>query len=85
MSAKWSFLVYMAGNNSLSAAADQDLAEMRKVGSTKDVAVLVFVAQARQSGTAHRFKVEKAGKGEKVETLKQVDSGDPQTVIDFIR
>jgi hypothetical protein len=85
MSAKWGFLVYMAGNNSLSGAADQDLVEMRKVGSTKDVAVLVFVAQARQSGTAHRFKVEKAGKGEKVETLKQVDSGDPQTVIDFIR
>lgn len=85
MTAQWTFMVYMAGNNSLSDAADNDLAEMRKVGSTDDVQVLAFVAQSRLSGTAQRFKVEKDGRGEKAETLRDVDSGDPQTVVDFIR
>ena len=85
MAAQWTFMVYMAGNNSLSDAADDDLAEMRKVGSTADVQVLAFVAQSRLSGTAQRLKVEKNGHGEKAETLNDVDSGDPQTVIDFIR
>jgi hypothetical protein len=85
MAAKWTLMVYMAGNNSLSDAADEDLAEMRMVGSTADVQVVVFVAQSRVSGTARRFKVEKDGRGEQVETLNEVDSGNPQTVIDFIR
>jgi len=85
MAAQWTFMVYMAGNNSLSDAANDDLAEMRKVGSTADVQVLAFVAQSRLSGTAQRLKVEKNGHGEKAETLNNVDSGNPQTVADFIR
>lgn len=85
MAAKWTIMVYMAGNNTLSEAADEDLAEMRTVGSTADVQVVVFVAQSRLSGTARRFKVEKDGRGEQVETLNNVDSGAPQTVVDFIR
>ena len=85
MSAQWTFMVYMAGNNSLSDAAGIDLDELRKVGSTDDVKMLAFVAQSRLSGTAQRLQVEKNGTGEQIETLQHVDSGDPQTVMDFIR
>lgn len=84
MASRWAFMVYMAGNNSLSDAAGVDLAELRKVGSSEDVKVLGFV---KQSGTnsAQRFVVNKAGANEKVEDLGNVDSGSPQTVIDFFR
>jgi hypothetical protein len=85
MSSQWTFMVYMAGNNSLSDAADDDLAEMRKIGSSDDVNVLAFVAQRRMNGSAKRLKIEKDGQGEECETLSNVDSGDPQTVVNFIR
>jgi hypothetical protein len=85
MSAKWTFMVYLAGNNSLSDAADVELKEMRQVGSSDAVKVMAFVAQRRVSGTAQRFQVGKGGASEKAEQLNKVDSGDPQTVIDFVR
>lgn len=83
MSAEWTFMVYMAGNNSLSDAASDDLAEMRRVGSTEDVSVPIFVKQ--EDRNAHRILVGKDGRGEIHEDLGDVDSGDPQTVVDFVR
>jgi hypothetical protein len=80
---KWTLLVYLAGNNSLSGAAADDLKEMRKVGSTNAVKVLAFLKQRGKK--AFRFEVKRDGKGEKQEALGDVDSGDPQTVVDFIR
>lgn len=38
--AKWTFMVYLAGDNNLSTAGDKDLSEMRTVGSTADVNVV---------------------------------------------
>ena len=35
--AKWTVMVYMAGDNNLDGAALRDIAEMARVGSTKDV------------------------------------------------
>jgi Clostripain family len=84
MSAKWTFAVYMAGNNSLSDAAGVDLEELRRVGSSDTVKVCVFVKQADGSG-ARRFVVGRNGAGEQVEELGDIDSGDPQTVVDFYR
>jgi hypothetical protein len=81
--AKWTFMVYMAGNNNLSDAAGTDLVEMQKVGSSDEVAVLAFMKQFG-TNTAYRIHV---GKGEDLERedVGDVDSGDPQTVIDFVR
>ena len=39
--AKWTFMVYMAGDNNLDGAALRDIAEMARAGSTKDVNILV--------------------------------------------
>jgi hypothetical protein len=84
MAAKWTFMVYMAGNNSLSDVAGSDLDEMRQVGSSPDVQVLAFIKQAN-TRQAQRIRVGKDGLDEVAEQLGDVDSGDPQTVIDFIR
>jgi hypothetical protein len=83
MSAKWTFMVYMAGNNSLSGAASADLREMGKVGSSEAVKMLAFVKQ--ENGPARHVVVGKAGHDEVVALAPTTDSGDPQTVIDFVR
>lgn len=83
MPAAWTVMVYMAGNNSLSDAADDDLREMRAVGSTEQVNVCAFVKQAGPAG-ARRMVVQREGAGEQVEELGDIDSGDPQTVVDFV-
>ena len=83
MATKWTFMVYMAGNNSLSDDAGVDLKEMRRQGSTSEVNVLAFVKQ--EGSNARRFKVAK-GADEPVEDLgPDVDSGDPRTVVEFIK
>jgi hypothetical protein len=85
MSAKWTFMVYVAGYNSLSSFAGKDLAEMRKVGSSEGLKVAVFVKRLEQQA-AHRIIVGKDGKAEERENLgANVDSGSPQTLLDFIR
>ncbi len=83
MASKWTFMVYMAGNNSLSGAASVDLREMQKVGSGDEVKVLAFIKQVKRP--ARRILVGKGGNDE-VETLPDpTDSGSAQTVVDFVR
>jgi hypothetical protein len=85
MSAKWTVMVYVAGYNNLSTFAGKDLAEMRKVGSSADLKIAVFVKRLEQQA-AHRIIVGRNGQGEERENLgANVDSGSPQTMLDFIK
>lgn len=81
--ARWTFMVYMAGNNSLSGAAASDLQEMQKVGSSDAVQLLAFVKQT--TGPARHLHLGKAGDDEVVNLSPEIDSGEPQTVVDFVR
>ncbi len=79
--AKWTWLVYMAGDNNLEGAGYDDLKEMRKVGSTPAVNVLVQFDTEQNKTT--RYRVEK----NKLTTLKAmpgVNSGDPNVLTDFL-
>ncbi len=84
MSAQWTVMVYMAGNNSLSDAAGDDLEEMRQVGSSDEVSVFAFVKQADEGGARRILLGGPGGDDDEIEELGDVDSGDPQTVIDFV-
>ncbi|HEX6025826.1 MAG TPA: clostripain-related cysteine peptidase [Solirubrobacter sp.] len=85
MSAKWTFMVYVAGYNNLTEFAGKDLAEMRKVGSSADLKIAVFVKRLQQQA-AHRIIVGKNGQNEERQNLGgNVDSGSPQTMVDFIK
>lgn len=81
--AKWTFMVYIAGDNNLSSAGVEDLREMREVGSTADVNVLVQFDNAETEGT-RRFRVLKGG-NDLVQTLGETDSGDPNVLLDFVK
>lgn len=99
--AKWTFMVYLAGDNNLSAAGDTDLAEMQQVGSSGEVNLIAQFDNAGSSGT-RRFRIvqpaaESQGReiepperprppiGEVLEDLGETDSGDPQVLLDFVR
>jgi len=82
--AEWTFLVYMAGDNNLSAAGDRDLAEMRRVGSTDKVNVVVEFDNAGDLGS-RRIHIKKDGSDEAVVSLGETDSGSPAVLLDFVR
>lgn len=84
MRSAWTFMVYIAGDNNLSAAGDNDLAEMRRIGSTEDVNVVVQFDNAGENGT-RRFHIQRDGQGERLENLSETDSGSPDVLVDFIR
>lgn len=84
--AKWTFMVYMAGDNSLDGAALKDIAEMAKVGSTGVVNVLVQLDRVKDQKT-RRFRITKGGGYNKdcIETFAETDTGDPQVLYDFVK
>ncbi len=94
--AQWTFLVFMNGDNDLEKWALADVNEMEVVGSTDDVNIVVQVDRsARQDDSdgdwsgARRFRVEKDNNTRSITSpvladLGTVDSGTPQTVIDFV-
>jgi hypothetical protein len=81
--AKWTFMVYLAGDNNLSDAGDKDLGEMRAVGSSADVNVVAEFDNAGERGTA-RYRVRRDGEGEEIVSLGETDSGSPDVLLDFI-
>ncbi len=81
--ARWTVMIYMAGDNNLSDAAERDLVELRRVGSTAEVNVVVEVDHAGPGGS-RRIHIQKDGAGEVVEDLGETDSGDPATLARYI-
>ena len=84
--AKWTFLVYMAGDNNLDGAALRDIAEMARVGSTKDVNILVQLDRIEDNLT-RRFKITKGGgfKKDCIESFGDTNTGDPQVLYSFVK
>lgn len=82
--AKWTFMVYMAGDNNLDGAALRDIAEMAKAGSTKDVHILVQLDRLEDQKT-RRFRITQGGgfKKDCIETFSETNTGDPQTLFSF--
>lgn len=82
--ARWTFMVYMAGDNSLSSAGDADLAEMRTVGSSDIVNCVVQFDNAGPNGT-RRYRIHRDGIGEETIMLEETDSGSSEVLLDFVR
>jgi hypothetical protein len=60
MKAKWTVMIYMAGDNDLDPAALDDIAELARVGSSEDVNVLVQLDRDKDLMT-RRFRITKDG------------------------
>ncbi len=82
---KWTVAVWVAGDNNLDSFGAADLAELKKVGSTDDVAV---VAQFDRSGAAQQTRRYHLRKGttldeDVVQELGETNTGDPKVATDF--
>ena len=84
--AKWTVMVYMAGDNNLDGAVLRDIAEMAKVGSTRDVNVLVQLDRIEDKLT-RRFRITEGSgfKKDCIESFGDTNTGDPQILYDFVR
>lgn len=94
---KWTFMVYMAGDNgkifddggrlmgNLEAAGWHDLAEMSSVGSNSDVAIVAQYDTLTERQHTPRFFIDGASRtGQLIEKLPSVNTGDPKNLTDFI-
>lgn len=82
--AKWTFAVYMAGDNNLSNAGERDLAEIRRVGSTPEVNVVAEFDRSGANRETIRYQIQKKGLNERTESLGETDCGDPKVLLRFI-
>ena len=78
---KWTMMIYLDGDNSLSYWSNVDLKEMQAVGSTENITVIV--QQDTYGGTTKRYKVEK-GSLTLLEDMGELDMSDPTTLRNFV-
>ncbi len=78
----WTFMVYMAADNSLSSYTAGDLAEMMSIGSSANLNVVVFYDSTEIGDTAIYY-IEK-GKKILVDSPGEMDTGKASTLIYFL-
>jgi len=84
-SRNWTIMVYLAGDNNLDSAGMVDLKEMKTVGSSDQIAVLVQFDRVGAKGATTRYCLKKGtpvGK-DAVQTLGETNMGDPKVLEDF--
>ena len=81
--AKWTFMVFMNGDNNLENYANLDLNEMKSVNSTNDVNIIVQLDRYSTPG-AWRYRVLYNYLQEVWSTPDELDFGSPDTLKDFV-
>ena len=81
---KWTLMIWMAGDNNLQSAGDQDIEEMKKVGSTDQVDVVVQFDRMKDQNT-RRFHIQKGTTldQDEVQHLGPTNTGDPNIAAEF--
>ena len=84
---RWTVLVYLAGDNNLDSAGLADLAEMKKVGSGDDLAIVAQFDRVGGRGVTRRYLLRKGTKlpDDVIASLGETDMGDPAVLEDFLR
>ncbi|TAN41790.1 MAG: peptidase C11 [Nitrospirae bacterium] len=84
--AKWTVMVYLAGDNNLDGAGVVDLKEMKKVGSSQKVNIVAQFDRIGKRGATKRYFISPGGELEAdvVEDLGETNCGDPNTLAEFI-
>ena len=94
---KWTFMVYMAGDNGkifddgrrlmadLQNFGWMNMADMAKVGSTDQVAIVTQFDTLDQRQYTPRFYIDKSSEyGQLIEKISPVNTGDPKNLTEFI-
>ncbi len=83
---KWTMLAYLAGDNNLAAAGEEDIEEMKQVGSTEEINAVVQFDNADEAGMTRRYCLHKGTTAAKdvVQSLGKTNTGDPKVLRAFI-
>lgn len=82
--AKWTVMVYMAADNNFSPFSREDVEELKQVGSTEDVNIILFWDPGRaQAG--YYYVGSNKGDLELLQSLKNVNSTSPAALREFVR
>lgn len=84
---KWTFMVYLAGDNNLDNNGVIDLNEMKKVGSTDEVNIIAQFDREPAGLPTRRFYLKKGTTldSDVVQSLGETNTGDAAAIIDFIK
>jgi len=82
--ARWTFIVYLAGDNNLSTAGEKDLGEMCTAGSTADVNIVAEFDRTGHTYHTKRYYVQR-DQAQEVADLGETDCGDPEVLLDFVQ
>jgi hypothetical protein len=85
--ADWTILIYMAGDNDLDDFGGDDIQEMKKVGSSDRIHVLVQRDTAAAGVPTRRYRVRKGTSAEAdvVQKIGETNTGDPKVLADFLK
>ena len=78
--ASWTWMIYLATHNNAATAGDESVQRIRQAQIDDNVRVLI--QQATPAGSVRRVV---GASPEVVSDLGQIDSGDPATLLDFVR
>jgi Clostripain family len=81
----WTVAVWVAGDNNLDSFGSTDLAELKQVGSTDDIAVVAQFDRAGPTQHTRRYVLNKGTSldDDAVDDLGETNTGDPEVAIDF--
>jgi len=82
----WTIMVYLAGDNNLDSAGMVDIKEMKTVGTSDQIAVLVQLDRAGANTQTVRYCLKKGTSLAKdaVQSLGETNMGDPKVLEDFV-
>ncbi len=81
---KWTVMVWIAGDNNLQDAGEQDISEMKQVGSTPDIDIVAqFDRMADQNTRRYYLKKGTTVQADQVQSLGPTNTGDPAVASDF--
>ncbi len=82
---KWTFMVYLAGDNNLESFGTKDLIEMKVAGSSDQVSVVAQFDRMSDEGTRRYYLAREGSLQDNcVAELPETNTGDPRTLSDFI-
>ena len=84
--AEWTLLIYMAGDNNLDSFGGKDITEMKTVGSSDKLHIIVQRDSARKGSQATRMRVRKGTPAESdvLQSMGKINTGDPAVLEDFL-
>ena len=84
---RWTFMVYMAGDNNLDQDGVADIGEMKQVGSNDAVNILVQFDRAGKNSQTRRYYLRQGTsmQSDAVQSLGETNCGDPAVLEDFLK